>query len=101
LNFFGSFSSAKIGSALRALSKTSERVQLRWQGNRVWYRQVDIDNLIDWSERHSIGDKDTMLRTLEYDVTGRRGENVVDMPGREEPPPDVPVGMDEEGNCEY
>jgi hypothetical protein len=55
---------AKIGAALRALAKNSERKQLRWLGIRIRYRYIDIKHLFDWSERFNIGDRDKMVQTL-------------------------------------
>ncbi len=65
---------AKIGAALRTISKTSRRVQKRWQGNRLRYREIDVDHLISWSDRFNIGDADTLVRRL-----GGQGENVADI----------------------
>jgi len=55
---------AKIGAALRAISKTTRRQQLRFNGQRVRYRVIDIDHLISWSDRYNIGDRETILAAL-------------------------------------
>jgi hypothetical protein len=87
---------AKIGAALRAIAKTSERKQIRFQGRRIRYREIDIEHLISWSERYGIGDKETMLARLEGALDA--GPNVVKF---ERQPPSTEADLDEEGNLIY
>jgi hypothetical protein len=70
---------SKIGAALRAISKSTRRKQLRWQGKQIRYRVIDVDHLISWSDRYNIGDRETMLARLEGALD--RGENVIDFVG--------------------
>jgi len=51
---------AKIGQALRTIAKTGT-VQLRHNGRRIRYREIDLQHLIAWSEQHNIGDEATIL----------------------------------------
>jgi len=87
---------AKVGAALRALSKSSRR-QLRWQGRQIRYRVVDVDHLLSWSNRYNIGDKETILNRLAFDE--KNPGNLLKLPKPETPPKDV--GMDDEGNIQY
>jgi hypothetical protein len=59
---------AKIGSALRAIAKSKDRKQLRWQGKHIRYRIIDVEHLVEWSNRYNIGDKETMEGTLNVPV---------------------------------
>jgi hypothetical protein len=59
----------RMGEALRALAKSKDRVQLRQNHGRVRYFAIDVEPLLDWSERYGVGNRDTMLAHL-------RGENV-------------------------
>jgi hypothetical protein len=58
---------AKIGAALRALAKGPERKQLRFNGSRIRYRYIDVNHLVDWSERFNIGDSKRMISNLKHD----------------------------------
>ncbi len=55
---------AKIGAALRALSSTSRRKQLRNKNVRTRYRIIDVDHILAWSDRHNIGDREVILATV-------------------------------------
>ncbi|KKL76776.1 hypothetical protein LCGC14_2041500, partial [marine sediment metagenome] len=56
---------AKLGSALRALTKAgTRRQQLRTHGKRVRYRIIDVDHLIAWADRHNIGDRQAILESV-------------------------------------
>jgi hypothetical protein len=46
---------SKIGQALRTIS-IKDRVQLRYKGNRIRYREIDLQHLCAWSDQHNIGD---------------------------------------------
>lgn len=46
---------AKIGQALRTISK-NDRVQLRYNGKRIRYREIDLEHLCAWSDQHNIAD---------------------------------------------
>lgn len=56
---------SKIAAALRAISKTSERKQLRWREKRLRYRIIDLEHLFSWSDRFNIGDKEAMKACVE------------------------------------
>lgn len=55
---------AKIGAALRAISKSAERRQLRFNGRQIRYRLIDIEHLFAWSDRYNIGNRDTLLEAI-------------------------------------
>lgn len=46
---------AKVGAALRAISKSQKRRQLRWNNERYRYREIDVEHLISWSDQYGIG----------------------------------------------
>ena len=53
----------RIGAALSAVSIVDGkkgRVQRRWSGAHVWYHRIDLENLVDWSNRNGIGDEETI-----------------------------------------
>ena len=56
---------AKIGTALRALSTTKKPVQKRFQGRRLRYRVIDTEYLFDWSRRYNIGDEESIRCSLD------------------------------------
>ncbi|NIQ91037.1 MAG: hypothetical protein GWM98_04815 [Nitrospinaceae bacterium] len=68
---------AKIGAALRAISKTTRRRQLRWEGKQIRYRSIDPDHLVSWADRYNIGDAESLLSQLKGEID--RGSNVVDI----------------------
>ncbi len=55
---------AKIGTALRALSTKQKPVQLRFMGKRLRYRIIDTEYLFDWSRRYNIGDEASIRFSL-------------------------------------
>lgn len=55
---------AKIGAALRAISKSAERRQLRFNGRQIRYRLIDIEHLFAWSDRYNIGNRDVLLEAI-------------------------------------
>jgi hypothetical protein len=55
---------AKIGAALRALSKTPKPKQLRNKGLRTRYRIIDIDHVLAWSDRYNVGDREDLLKKI-------------------------------------
>jgi len=54
---------SKIGAALRAISD-DKRKQIRFKGKPIRYRVIDMAHLYDWSDRHNIGDMDTIRDNL-------------------------------------
>lgn len=88
---------AKIGSALRAIASTKDRKQLRWQGKQIRYRVIDLDHLVDWSDRYNIGDSATMRAQLTPPEVEPDG-NVLNVKFQS---PEQTAGTDEEGNVEY
>jgi len=52
---------SKVGAAMRAISKSTRRRQLRNNGIPTRYRMVDVDMLLAWADRFNIGDRETML----------------------------------------
>ncbi len=68
---------AKIGTALRALSTKQKPVQLRFMGKRLRYRIIDTEYLFDWSRRYNIGDEASIRFSLD-------GGNPERMPHNEE-----------------
>jgi hypothetical protein len=75
---------AKIGKALRAVSE-EKRVQLRWRGSHIRYRDIMTETLFAWADLHGIGDRHTLLRGLWGDEQAPRepgededGGNVTD-----------------------
>lgn len=58
----------RIGAALAAISLTDDgkkgRVQRRWNGAHVWYHRIDLENLVDWSNRNGIGDEETIRASV-------------------------------------
>lgn len=59
---------AKIGAALRALSSSSRRKQLRNKNARTRYRIIDVDHILAWSDRHNIGDREVILGAVGEDA---------------------------------
>ncbi len=55
---------AKISSALRAISSSAAKKQLRYNGQRVRYRTIDVDQLIAWSDDKNIGDSQVIQQNL-------------------------------------
>jgi hypothetical protein len=55
---------AKIGASLRAISKTVERPQLRFNGRQVRYRVIDVDHLFGWIDQYNIGNRETLVEAL-------------------------------------
>ena len=53
----------KIGAALRAISG-KERERLRFKGQRIRYRVIDLESLFAWSDASNIGDRETIEITL-------------------------------------
>jgi hypothetical protein len=90
----------KLGTALNTISKTNDRVQKRWDNKQIYYREIDVDYLVSWSQQYNVGEPDEMTKALQGDAPGIRGDNVIDMPIKKDQPPEV-VGQDEEGNYEY
>ena len=56
---------AKIGTALRAISATRKPVQKRFMGRRLRYRIIDTAYLFDWSHRYNIGDEEALRCSLD------------------------------------
>lgn len=57
----------RIGAALAAIAKDDDkkgRVQRRWRGAHVWYHRIDLDNLVDWSNRNGVGDEETIRASV-------------------------------------
>ncbi len=63
---------AKIGAALRAISRDMPRRQLRHNGIRIRYRVIDVQNLLHWSDRYGIGDEEVIMSRL----TRQQGEEL-------------------------
>ena len=55
---------AKIGAALRAISKSAERRQMRFNGRQIRYRPIDIEHLFAWSDRYNIGSRESLLEAI-------------------------------------
>ncbi len=55
---------SKIGAALRAISKSGKRKQLRYKDQRIRYRTIDAEHLLAWSDRFNIGDKEVLLAAI-------------------------------------
>ena len=70
LNVHVDCETAKVGSALKALS-SDQRVQRRWKNARIRYRIIDIDHLLSWSDRYNIGDEKTMLSHINGEDHGQ------------------------------
>lgn len=90
---------AKVGAALRAISKTTKRKQLRWQGKHIRYRIIDVDHLLSWSDRYNIGDRETMLARIEGRL--EHGENVIEFQGDKLPARADENNKEGEGFNEY
>lgn len=56
---------AKIGSALKAISRSKKPTQLRANGKQVWFRDIDLEQLCSWSDSQSIGDRETMKAAVQ------------------------------------
>lgn len=56
---------AKIGTALRAVSTKEKPIQLRFKGRRLRYRVIDVEYLYDWSKRYNIGDSESLKLSLD------------------------------------
>lgn len=58
----------RVGEALAAISK--KKIQRRWDGKQYWYHLVDHEHLVDWSNRHGVGDagriRDMVARKLDF-----------------------------------
>lgn len=67
---------AKIGAALRAISKNSERLQLRFGGRQIRYRLIAVEHLLSWVERYNIGTREAVLEAIGSEVGGNNGEEV-------------------------
>jgi hypothetical protein len=65
---------SKIGAALRALSKDSKRIQLRFQGSRIRYRNIAIEHLFSWIERYNIGNRETVEESLNVQLEDEENE---------------------------
>ena len=55
---------SKIGTALRSLSASTKRPQLRHGTQRIRYRIIDVDHLLAWSDRLNIGDRETIIAAV-------------------------------------
>jgi len=88
---------AKIGAGLRAIAKTKDRTQLRWQGKRIRYRQIDMNHLVDWSNTYNIGDEETMFGQLSPPAVESDG-NVLNVKFKS---PEEIAGTDKEGKLDY
>ncbi len=64
---------AKIGTALRAMSLSDKSVQRKVAGKRVRFWEIDVDHLTAWSEQYGIGDKETILGAIEGEVEKEAG----------------------------
>ena len=71
---------AKIGTALRALSTKQKAVQKRFMGRRLRYRVIDTEYLFDWSRRYNIGDEESIQCSLDGGNPARmeRGDDETD-----------------------
>ena len=68
---------SKIATALRTISKTGKRRQLRYRGRQIRYRPIDVDTLMAWSDERGIGDRETILATVAGDGP-RTGDTTTD-----------------------
>lgn len=67
---------AKIGTALRGISKSEQPRSLRLRnGRRVRYREIEMGFLLDWSKRNNIGDEHEMLAKIGAPKPARKPED--------------------------
>jgi hypothetical protein len=56
---------AKINAALRAISLPSQaRPRLRWKDRNIRYHEIDVDNLLAYSDREGLGDRHLILERI-------------------------------------
>ena len=67
----------KVNAALRAIS--TGKKQLRVDGRRIWYRIIDIDNLLAWAEHSNFADAGSILEAIgSPDFVADEGASVTD-----------------------
>lgn len=56
---------AKIGTALRAISTKAKPFQARFKGKQIRYRVIDVEYLFDWANRYDISNKEVLAFSLQ------------------------------------
>ena len=92
---------SKINQALIAISK-KDRVQARYGQKRLWYQEVEIEQLLAWAADVQWADADEILRGLTYDTPvpkGSKADNVTEFrrPSRVRDDGGLDYGDKEEG----